>query len=170
MLIRQLNIVILIIISIIIMKSGSKEINSFFKTDISEETKFNSKEFLAMEGEWEIVEFMGTGIQSHIDPYENGYNISEEEIEEHKLLYLNSKIIIDKETVNDFYPPEFKYYYDNVEELFFGYKIPFCLETPVLYINIEHKDFGELINFIRGGDGNVYLDIGGYFYRLEKLS
>lgn len=174
MTLHRISILTFLIMVLIISKLGvnnkkNLEENSLVNREINAD-KFLSEEFLSAKGEWKLIEFMGTGIQSHISPYVEGYDSTDIEIENHKSIYLNSILTINEEFVTNFYPPEFGYFFEDTEDLFFGYKVPLTLKAPILYINVEHKNFKNLINFIQDGDGVSYIDIDGYFYKLKKVS
>ena len=150
-----------------------KESDTKNETESIKNNRFLSKEFLAIAGMWEVVSFAGVGIQSHIDPVPEGYYRSEAEIEEHAAKSLGKVIEIAEETVSAFYSADLPnaFYYDSVEDLFFGYKVPLSLEPPILYINLYHKEFPESINFILDNEGAAYLDIDtGYFYKLKLVN
>ena len=140
----------------------------FFSTNSGSDDIFSSREFLAIAGEWQIIAYDGAGIQSHISPVPDGYYVTSAEELEHNNRYLNTKIIINRDTITDYYPPaEFDYYYDSTEDLFFGYKVPVGPEAPILYVRLNHKDYGNF-NFLLGSDGHAYMDIDAFFYTVIR--
>lgn len=114
-------------------------------------------------GTWEIKNFEGVSVQYG--------DISEEEIKNETSKYIGKKLVISKDTITKVSPPcEWGYEYDTVDDLFFGYKPPsnITFAGKIHYEVLKHNDFDTEIRLMTDGINNAYLDIGGFFYRIEK--
>jgi len=131
---------------------------------------FSEPEFLKIAGKWEISAYYVTGLESHIDPVPEGYYKSEEEVKKHNEKYLNTVISISADTVEFYYPPsELGYYYHDDRDLISGFLIPISVVSPTFYIELEHTDFENWIDFIITGDGKSYIGIDHIFYEVTKV-
>ena len=132
---------------------------------------YSTKEFMAIKGSWKIMQFVGTAIEStgvdeDID--------KEEKIENHINCHLGTVLLIAPSVISRYRAPsELGYYYKDIRDLFFGYKPPMYnmrLGEEILYVNLEHSGYASEIHFMTGSSGNAYVEISGYFYKLQRIS
>ena len=144
---------LLSVLFLYMMMNCNSDVNK--AASVSKNSEFN--------GIWEIKTFEGISVQYG--------DISEEEIRNEISQYIGEQLVISKDTIVGVYPPcEWGYEYDTVEDLFFGYKPPSSIffEGKIHYEVLDHKEFDTEIRLMTDGLNNSYMDIGGFFYRIEK--
>lgn len=159
--VKSFSLLFFILMSSIIFSACTKE----------DAQEFSSQELLKIAGKWKIVEFAGNTREEHIEPISEGYTVSQEQIENQNEKYLNSELSIEPNKIKSFNPAsELGYYYD-FNELFDYFRTPVTveLESSILYVILEHEDYENNIGFILGNDDKAFVDIDGYFYKLERL-
>lgn len=147
------------------------------KNDTEEKTqgdKLLSEEFLMIQGNWEIIEFIDRGIDSHSeDIYEENQKRDWEAYRKEREKSVGTKLEIREETIEYCLPAgedESGYNVNSYDGMFFGYKPPITMGEayPVLRFYIEFKDFESPVYFILDANGKGIVDVNGDFYLLKR--
>ena len=140
-----------------------------------DEKMIESAELQKIYGEWNVAEYLGSGVEySGIDVNDTTYIVEKEkntEVMQQK--YLGATLRIEADNILFFGAPcELGYYYNDYSELFSIYRQPAELKVtpPFMCVEIQLKDVDEIINIINDKDDVVVLEVGGYFFRLERVN
>lgn len=120
-----------------------------------------------IEGNWLISEYVESAQLLDLTPLPEDYN---SHLDGNVNSVIGGNILFNDNTVVKYSAPsELGFVYEDVQELYFGYKVPLELESPIVYVCIQHSDFDNSVNFIQDGVNNTYLEIDYNYYKVEKL-